>query len=60
MIVSGTALEAAAGSADRRFAQGRGSTAENIASFYLEQDAGRNSQDLWIGVPRSSSRPPCC
>lgn len=20
----------------------------------------RNSQDLWIGVPRSSSRPPCC
>jgi hypothetical protein len=19
----------------------------------------RNSQDLWIGVPRSSSRPPC-
>jgi transposase len=22
--------------------------------------AWRNSQDLWIGVPRSSSRPPCC
>ncbi len=20
----------------------------------------RNSQDLWIGVPRSSFRPPCC
>jgi hypothetical protein len=24
-----------------------------------EQAFARNSQDLWIGVPRSSSRPPC-
>jgi hypothetical protein len=30
-------------------------------ALYSRREArGRNSQDLWIGVPRSSSRPPCC